>query len=169
MIGTDLQFQTGADADETDWAADDPVMAGDATRQPAFKNACGVTGICHVCDNCTKNMWTKGLKHTKQFQKCLGALCDLMAHAWLRKLFVHEVLEQQGGGQFAFLFLMESYATIKEWRWGTVMKVFKWVFAIEVPFRRFWVRAHWVTATGRGSKAPASSCGKVELDSRFVG
>lgn len=32
------------------------------------------------------------------------------------------------------------------WRWGTVVKVFLWMFTIEIPFRQFWSKKRWLNA-----------------------
>lgn len=108
------------------------------------------------------------MKHTKRYQRCLNALCDLMCHAWLRKLFVSELIEKDGGSRFSFLFQRKSYATIKMWRWGTVVKVFAWLFGIEIPFRRFWSKAKWLeakkNAASREGEQADESFSRVELD-----
>jgi hypothetical protein len=90
-----------------------------------------------------------------------------MSHAWLRKLFVSALLEDQGGGQYAFLFQRLAYPTIKEWRWGTVIKVLRWVQDIEVPIRRFWNRDKWLVAAGKRDAQQDNQGGdfsRIELD-----
>jgi hypothetical protein len=152
------------DLADDEWVDDAP---GAGIAQPVFKQAVGSMGSCHICDNCTKNMLAKGFTHNGKWKKCLGALCDLMAHAWLRKLFVSALLEEQGGAQYAFLFLRLAYPTIKEWRWGTIIAVMRWVVDIEVPFRRFWNRAKWLQAAGKKDAQQENQGGdfsRIELD-----
>ena len=105
------------------------------------------------------------MENTERFQRSLGAICDLMCHPWLRKLFVAMILEPQCGTVFSWLFQRRSYPTIKEWRWGKVMLVLRWLFTIEIPFRRYWTKASWVQITKKQSEVNAgSNFTRVELD-----
>ena len=96
---------------------------------------------------------------------CLSAICDLICHAWLRMLFVHEVLVPGGGGRFSYLFHKLSYPTIKEWRWGRVYQTLRWLLSMEAPLRQCWDADAWRRATKKsGGQQDRPQSNRVELD-----
>ena len=46
-----------------------------------------------------------------------------------------------------------EFNSIKEWRWGTVLDVLKWMLPLAIPLRRFWSAQLFGSADGDGAEA----------------
>ena len=124
-------------AEQNDWEEAEAV-GGDRDASHVFPSAIGSTGVNHIKDNATKAMWADKLKRSDKFKSYLGCICDFMGSAGLRRIFVREVMIAAGGQRYAGLFDMESFSSIKTWRWGTVLNVFSWLLPLELALRQYW-------------------------------
>jgi hypothetical protein len=101
-----------------------------------FEYALLVLGFLHIIHGLTKELLSK-LAGWEWFYPFLVAVTNFLSSSGLVKLFEDRCIPPKFSEAFTVRF-DKSFSKLKEWRWGTVMKILIDMIALESVFDTFW-------------------------------